>query len=119
MFFLAGFNVRKGTLIFLNNFQLNYCPKLWQNPEEFNPDRFLHNGRLTKPEHFFPFSTGRRSCMGYKMVHLISFLLTTLTLQKYEIQPASGFSYDLTVGSLALPYETFKFNFVSSTIESE
>lgn len=103
--------MHKGTLIFLNNFELNHNLDLWKNPEEFNPERFLNGGYLTKPDHFFPFSTGRRSCMGYKMVQLLSFLIIALILQKYEIQPAPGFTYDVTKGSLALHYDTFKFNF--------
>ncbi|XKL59152.1 hypothetical protein PGB90_000168 [Kerria lacca] len=109
---IAGYKIRKGTLIFLNNYELNYSPELWENPEEFYPERFLIDGYLVKPDHFFPFSSGRRSCIGYKMVQLLSFSIVSLTLQKFQIKPVEGCSYEVPVGNLALSYDTFKFQFI-------
>lgn len=38
-------------------------PKLWVNPEEFNPKRFIDSdGKVKKPEFFMPFGVGRRMC---------------------------------------------------------
>lgn len=34
-------------------------PKLWENPEEFMPERFLRDGKVHKPDHFIPFSVGK------------------------------------------------------------
>lgn len=103
--------MKKGTMIFLNNYGLTRDPDLWQEPEKFNPERFMNNGILVKPDHFFPFSTGRRSCMGYKLVQLLSFSILALTLQKYTLLPVDGCSYEVPVGDLALPFDTFKFKF--------
>lgn len=38
---VAGYGVPKGTVVFINNYDLNTNPKYWDKPEEFNPDRFL------------------------------------------------------------------------------
>ncbi len=112
-YFVSGYRVRKGTTIFLNNFDLNRSPDLWKNPEEFSPERFLVDNCLVKPDHFFPFSSGRRSCMGYKIVQLLSFSIISLILQRYRIQPVAGCSYDVPIGDLSLPFDTFKFKFLS------
>ncbi|PSN53270.1 Cytochrome P450 307a1 [Blattella germanica] len=108
---IAGFGVEKDTLIFLNNYELNMSPKLWDNPESFSPERFLVDGRIVKPEHFLPFGGGRRSCMGYKMVQLLSFVTLASLLQNYNILPAEGENYQVPIGNLALPSDTFKFIF--------
>ncbi|XP_069678477.1 cytochrome P450 307a1-like [Periplaneta americana] len=109
---IAGFRVEKDTLIFLNNYELNMSPKLWNEPEAFKPERFLVNGRIVKPEHFLPFGGGRRSCMGYKMVQLLSFVTLASLLQNYHILPVEGHSYQVPIGNLALPNDTFQFYFI-------
>ena len=43
---------------------INFDPKIWQNPEHFNPDRFLDDeGNLMKYDSFIPFSIGNYSLL--------------------------------------------------------
>lgn len=109
---IAGFDVPKDTLIFLNNHDLSMSPALWDKPEEFIPDRFIRDGRLTKPDHFIPFGIGRRSCMGYKMVQMLSFSLLANTLSKFDILTLDKENYKVQCGSLAMPKETYRLKFV-------
>lgn len=99
----------KDTLIFLNNYDLSMSENLWENPNEFVPERFLQNDRLVKPDFFIPFGAGRRSCMGYKMTQLISFSIIANLLRSYTITPLSGHSYFVPVGSLAMPEKSYEF----------
>ncbi|KAL1464859.1 hypothetical protein WDU94_004467 [Cyamophila willieti] len=109
---IGGFEVQKDTMIFLNNYDLNMSPELWNNPDKFQPERFINTeGRIAKPEHFLPFSGGRRSCMGNKMVQLISFSTLASLLQSYDLNKLCGHNYKVRIGDLALPYETFQFEF--------
>lgn len=108
--FIAEYLVEKGTVLFLNNYDLSVSDKLWDKPQEFIPERFIKENRLFKPEHFLPFGGGRRSCMGYKMVQLISFGLLGRLMQKFTIEADEKFK--IPIGSLALPMDTFKFRFV-------
>jgi cytochrome P450 family 307 subfamily A len=85
-------------------------PKLWDQPENFSPERFIVAGRLVKPEHFLPFGGGRRSCMGYKMVQFTAFATLGTLLQRYRLEPTE--QYRVPVGNLALPADTFRFRFV-------
>lgn len=110
---IAGFDVPKDTLIFLNNYDLNMSPKLWTNPEEFNPSRFINSqGNLIKPDHFMPFGSGRRSCMGYKMVQMLTFSLLSNTLNHFNILPLQNQNYKVQCGSLAMPDETYQIEFI-------
>ncbi|EAT33518.1 AAEL006875-PA [Aedes aegypti] len=106
---IGGYDVPKDTLIFLNNYDLSMSENLWENPNDFVPERFLQNGRLVKPDFFIPFGAGRRSCMGYKMTQLISFSIIANLLRSYTITPLSGHSYFVPVGSLAMPEKSYEF----------
>ncbi|KAB0791888.1 hypothetical protein PPYR_03688 [Photinus pyralis] len=110
---INGYRISKGTLVFLNNHDLSMSEKLWEEPDAFKPERFIVNNRIIKPEHFLPFGGGRRSCMGFKMVQLISFGIVSGLLQNFTIAPVDGQTYKIPVGSLALPRSTFRFEFVS------
>jgi cytochrome P450 len=76
--------IPKGTTIAFNqNFILN-DPKYWENPEVFNPKRFMDSGNCfnnTKNSAFIPFSTGKRMCIGDKFAKNSLFLILTNILQ--------------------------------------
>lgn len=38
---ISGYGVTEGTIVFINNYKLNTSTEYWQNPELFQPDRFL------------------------------------------------------------------------------
>ena len=85
--------------------------KLWKSPMEFMPERFVQNGRISKPDHFLPFGGGRRSCMGYKMVQYIGFSMLATILKNFTISPTKSDTYNVPLGNLALPEECFALRF--------
>ncbi|KAK3015138.1 hypothetical protein RJ639_006288 [Escallonia herrerae] len=76
---VGGFHVRKGTRLIMNLGKLQRDPKLWSNPADFRPERFLttHKDVDVKGQHFelIPFGAGRRLCpginFGLQMLHLV------------------------------------------------
>lgn len=88
-------------------------PKLWDEPEKFEPKRFISNGRLLKPEHFIPFGMGRRSCMGYQMVQFIAFTVVGNLLKDFDISCATDVK--VQAGSLALPEDPYQLVFTPRT----
>jgi len=110
---VGGYRVEKGTVVFINNHILSMSPELWQKPEQYNPFRFLSaSDQFKKPEHFQPFSTGRRSCMGYKIVQIVSFFVISNLLKHFTIDnptteelSEAGLSPnpEIALGMLALP----------------
>lgn len=113
-FLVSGYSVKKDTLVFLNNYELNMSESLWSNPRKFDPTRFINSktGMKSKPAHFLPFGGGKRSCMGYKLVQFVSFVFVANVVKNYEICSVSGEKYDeVPLGNLALPTQTYQFEF--------
>ena len=114
---IAGYEVSKDSLVFINNYELNMSPQLWEEPSAFNPGRFVRNGAMVKPPHFLPFSTGKRSCMGSKMLANITFLTIGCLLQKFEVSlpdcPKNNrmIQKHLVTGCLALPVDSYSLIF--------
>ncbi|GMT22840.1 hypothetical protein PFISCL1PPCAC_14137 [Pristionchus fissidentatus] len=82
---------------------------LFENPEEFRPERYLNeDGRTLKKdlvEHTLPFSIGKRACAGEAVARVELFLGLTATFQHYRILPRPGHPIDLEppAGTLILP----------------
>lgn len=114
---MAGYSIPATTHILPNLYAINMDPELWENPEEFNPDRFLRNGRVYRPEYFIPFSVGkpyfekvalklsfqlslnyysfeiklgRRMCLGDILTKMEVFLFLTSLLQQFHLKIPDG-----------------------------
>lgn len=108
---IGGYFIEKDSLIFLNNYNLSMSPELWDEPTAFKPERFIQNGHVVKPEHFLPFGAGRRSCMGYKMVQLISFAVLASSMQHFSMRPPANVTHKVAIGSLAVPEKSYEMIF--------
>ena len=66
---IAGYEIRKGTRIFINTWSIGRNPSIWDAPEEFCPERFLGKDIDVKGQNFelLPFGSGRRMCPGYSL----------------------------------------------------
>lgn len=109
---LGGFDVPRDTLLMVNFLSTHFDPQLWESPLEFRPERFLDSrGSLLKePDHFFPFSTGKRVCMGEGLARVELFLFFTSLLQKFRFLPSdvnalpNPDSYSLGVTKIPCPF---------------
>ncbi len=65
-------------------------PNAFPEPEKFNPERFLKNGKIQKIDQFMPFGIGKRICMGESLAKHEIFIFFTMILQMLTISPAKG-----------------------------
>ena len=61
---IGEFTIPAGTHIMIFFYGLHRNEKLWNAPDEFQPERFLKDGKTIKAKGFFPFGVGPRMCIG-------------------------------------------------------
>ncbi|XP_069130180.1 cytochrome P450 2J6-like isoform X2 [Argopecten irradians] len=98
-----GMVIPKGSFIIPNLDSVMTDPEVFENPDEFHPERFLgENGQLNGKEKIvMPFSLGRRACLGESLARMELYLFLTSLLQRFEFLPESPDklpSFDATLG---------------------
>ncbi|XP_077981199.1 cytochrome P450 4B1-like [Glandiceps talaboti] len=96
MFFPDGRSLPAGTWITMNMYALHHNAHVWENPEKFDPLRFLpENVEKRSPYAFLPFAAGPRNCIGQnfamsEMKITIALLLHHLEFSIDESKPVKG-----------------------------
>nr|QWK52243.1 cytochrome P450 706A3-2 [Isatis tinctoria] len=66
---VSGFTIPKDSKVFINAWAIHRNPNVWENPLEFDPNRFLDKSYEFNGNDFnyIPFGSGRRICVGMAM----------------------------------------------------
>ncbi|KAH9369669.1 hypothetical protein HPB48_007636 [Haemaphysalis longicornis] len=81
--------IPKDTGIMYNIYGVNRDPKLWDEPEEFRPERFLDpvSGKLRQDiGPLITFGLGPRTCPGQKLAHVDMFYVVVRLLQRINVR---------------------------------
>ena len=66
--------------------------------------------KFMRPWHFKPFSLGKRSCMGYKLVENMSVAIIASILSEFDLEPIEhGQKLPVQGGVLCLPLKPLEF----------
>ncbi|KAJ8985266.1 hypothetical protein NQ317_007051 [Molorchus minor] len=88
---LNGFQLPRHAQIVPLLHSVHMDPNLWDEPETFNPSRFINaEGKVTKPEYFLPFGVGRRMCLGEILARMEIFLFFSSFLHSFDVAVPEG-----------------------------
>lgn len=109
--YVAGYRVPKGTRLIVNLWKLHRDPRVWDNPDEFRPERFLseHASISFRGQCFeyAPFSAGRRACPAVTYAVQVTHLVLARLLQGFDVAALGGGPVDMREGlGIALPKVT-------------
>lgn len=84
---LAGYHIPARQIVSISPFLLHRHPKIWNNPEGFDPDRFQ-----TEPPRgaFLPFALGPRNCIGGHLAMLEMRLILCTIARRWRLNLACG-----------------------------
>ncbi|XP_017464536.1 PREDICTED: probable cytochrome P450 304a1 [Rhagoletis zephyria] len=83
---LMGFKIPKDTVVIPGLYAFHSDPRVWGDPENFRPERFLDdNGKLCLIKDItMPFGAGKRLCAGETFARNIMFLIVTALCQNFN-----------------------------------
>ena len=92
---LGGHQIPAGTLINVGVYALHHNPKHWNDPENFDPDRFLsqkdeNKAGFSKQYAYIPFSLGPRHCIGQMFAEFEVKVLMSRFLKSFKFQLMPG-----------------------------
>lgn len=89
---VMGYDVAAGTMILINPWAIGRDLASWDEPEKFDPDRFLNSSVDFKGQHFelIPFGAGRRGCPGTAFAMASVQLVLANLVHKFEWELPGG-----------------------------
>lgn len=93
---ILGYDVPAKTMVIINSWAIHRDPTLWEEPQKFNPERFLNCERDFRGHalEFIPFGAGRRMCPGISFAMANSELLLANIVNKFDWMLPAGAKCD-------------------------
>lgn len=83
---LGEIEVPAGSTLVMSPYATHRDPRFWDDPEEFNPDRWTDEASAARPKFtFFPFGAGTRVCIGEQFAIMEGVLLLATLAQRWRL----------------------------------
>ena len=85
---IGGYRIPAGAQLFMCQWVVHRDPRLFSDPEIFDPDRWQEGLEKRLPRFaFFPFGGGPRQCIGQSFATMETLLLLATIMQQFRIDP--------------------------------
>jgi cytochrome P450 len=88
---LAGYRLPVGANVVMSQWILHRDPRFFEQPEQFNPDRWTADAVQHLPKFaYFPFGGGPRLCIGASFAVMEANLILAATAQRFQLRLVPG-----------------------------
>ena len=88
---VAGYRVRRGSIVLLSQWVMHRDPRFFPDPERFDPDRWTDEARAARPRFaYFPFGAGPRICIGEQFAWMEGVLVLATLARRWRPRLAAG-----------------------------
>ncbi|KQB83306.1 bifunctional cytochrome P450/NADPH--P450 reductase [Corynebacterium oculi] len=104
-----GFEAHPGDILLVILPLMHRDPKVWDNPEEFRPERFdFENAKKIPHNAWKPFGNGQRSCLGRAFALQEATMVLALIIQHFDIELADpGYQLEVLDGLTSKPKDFY------------
>jgi len=89
---IAGVPVPGGVPVNYSSWASHRLPDVWEEPEEFRPERFAPENRARLPKGaYVPFGGGSRTCLGMRFGQAEITVIATALLERFRLDPVPGY----------------------------
>lgn len=82
---IEGYRIPKGSRIFISIFNVQRHPEFWENPNVFQPERFI-NRKASHRCSYIPFGAGPHTCIGNNFAQKEGLLVLANLIRDFRIQ---------------------------------
>ncbi|KAI9296044.1 cytochrome P450 [Neoconidiobolus thromboides FSU 785] len=83
---IDGYFIPEGISIGASIVSKHNLASLWEDPDSFNPERWLENGKFKNNPNFMPFSIGPRACIGRSLAWMELYLVTANLIRNFKFE---------------------------------
>jgi cytochrome P450 len=88
---IDGFKIPAKAIVVLVPYVTHRDPKLWENPEGFDPERFSPERAASRAKYtYFPFGGGPRQCIGSNFALMEAQLILAMIAQRFRLDLVPG-----------------------------
>ncbi len=92
---INGYRIPEGSSVMVLITMIHRDPKLWPNPEGFDPNRFMPGAGRDRPRQaYMPFGAGRRICVGSTFAIMEATLLAAMISRRLYFDLPRGAKFD-------------------------
>ena len=84
---IGGYTIPAGSMVILVPYVVHRYPGIWDQPDDFDPERFSVQSAPRPKQAFIPFASGPRICLGNSFALLEMVLTFSMAAAKYRLTP--------------------------------
>ena len=111
------YRIKKGQWLLVVLPLLQRDPRVWPDPEKFDPDRFAPGQMKGRAHAYKPFGTGQRACIGRQFALHESVLTLALILHRYDLTAENDYRLKISE-SITLKPRGFRLRLAKRTAAS-
>ena len=112
--------IPRGSMVIVYVYGAHHAPRFWQNPENFDTERFTKaNDKLRPPFTYRPFGGGPRGCIGANYAMLQILMILSTLLRKYDFQLAPDQTIEARPMVILRPKHGIRMTFTSTLASTQ
>ena len=101
---VGGYRIAKDAMVIVSPYATHRLPRIWPNPEGFDPDRFSEERAAGRSQFaYIPFGAGHRYCIGGPLALVQMKLITAVIAQRYRLDVKPGHPVEPIPGTVMRP----------------